>query len=96
MDFHESYHENTELYDQAFRAHDREDALKEFREGDYRSPFDLLEPEERKKIAEVAEAQSILNGETGSLAGMDYLHTGRASDRLNLSPVPDIPRIHIN
>lgn len=80
MDFHEAYQENTDLYEQAFLAQGREDALEEFEEGEYRSPFELLDPDEQKKVAEVAEAQAILNSETGSIAGMDYLHTDKASD----------------
>lgn len=63
-----NYEENTEFYDQAVKALGYED------------PFNELEPEDKKKVAEVAEAQAILNGETGTLAGMDYLHTGSASD----------------
>lgn len=54
--------------------------MEEFEEGEYRSPFELLDPDEQKKVAEVAEAQAILNSETGSIAGMDYLHTDKASD----------------
>jgi hypothetical protein len=63
-----NYEENAEFYDQAVEALGYDD------------PFDQLDPEDQKKVAEVAEAQAILNGETGSLAGMDYLHTGSASD----------------
>lgn len=78
MDFR--YEDSPELYDQALEATGNEDVLEEFYDGDYDSPFELLEPEERKKVVEVAEAQRILNGDSGSLAGMDYLHTGSASD----------------
>jgi hypothetical protein len=63
-----NYEENAEFYDQAVEALGYED------------PFDQLDPEDQKKVAEVAEAQAILNGESGSLAGMDYLHTGSAAD----------------
>jgi DNA-directed RNA polymerase subunit F len=63
-----NYEENAEFYDQAIEALGYENA------------FEQLEPEDKKKVAEVAEAQAILNGETGSLAGMDYLHTGSAAD----------------
>lgn len=63
-----NYEDNQQLYDQAVEALGYDD------------PFEALDPDEKKKVAEVAEAQDILNGETGSLAGMDYLHTGSASD----------------
>lgn len=46
----------------------------------YENPLELLDPEERRKVEEMAKTRAILDGETGDLAGMDYLHTGAASD----------------
>lgn len=63
-----NYSEDPEAYDQAV------DAL------GYEDPFQELEEEKQKKVAEVAEMNSILNGDTGSIAGMNYHHSGRASD----------------
>lgn len=62
------YSEEPEAYDQAV------DAL------GYDDPFQELEEEKQKKVAEVAEMNSILNGDTGSIAGMNYHHSGKASD----------------
>lgn len=78
MDF--EYEDSPQFYDQAIEATGNEEVLQEFREGDYESPFELLDPGETAKVVEVAETQKILNGDSGSLAGMDYLHTGSASD----------------
>ncbi len=81
MNFKDAYQEHAELYDQAFKALGHEEALEEFKENNqYDSPFDLLDQTEKKKVAEVAEAQAILNGESGSLPGMDYIRADKASD----------------
>lgn len=63
-----NYDEDPEAYDQALEALG------------YEEDFYELEDEEQRKVAEVAEANRILNNDTGSLAGMEYLHSGRASD----------------
>ncbi len=78
-----SYQDNPELYDKALEARGLDWAVEEYEERGYSDPLELLEPEQRRQVIEVVEAQAILNGDTGSLAGleeMDYLHTGRASD----------------
>mgnify|MGYP007023707559 FL=1 len=78
-----SYEDNPRLYDKALEATDLDWVLEEYEERGYSDPLELLEPDQKKQVVEVVEAQAILNGETGSLAGleeMDYLHTGRASD----------------
>lgn len=78
-----SYDDNPELYDKALETRDLDWVLEEYEERGYSDPLELLEPDQRKQVIEVVEAQAILNNETGSLAGldeMDYLHTGRASD----------------
>ena len=78
-----SYEDNPGLYDKALEATDLDWVLEEYEERGCSDPLELLEPDQKKQVVEVVEAQAILNGETGSLAGleeMDYLHTGRASD----------------
>ncbi|MFB6241233.1 MAG: hypothetical protein ABEJ36_00325 [Candidatus Nanosalina sp.] len=88
------YQERPELYDQAMEALGvKEEVFEEYRSGDYSDPFEVLESEGfevslegdtvldgKKQVVEVAEVHATLNSDTGSLAGMDYLHTGSASD----------------
>jgi len=91
----EKYEQFPELYAQAMLSNGKEAAMAEYWEQisgensfneltdaeiEYEDPVDLLEQEEAKKVIEIAEAQRILNGETGSLAGMNYHHTDAISD----------------
>jgi hypothetical protein len=64
MDF--DYESDPEAYEQAIEALG------------YDQNFYDLEPEDQKKVAEVAEMNAILNGDTGSIAGMG-LHPQRQS-----------------
>jgi len=90
-----NYEDFPELYAQAMLTNNKETALAQYWEQlqeenhldeltdteiEYENPLDLLEQEEAKKVIEIAEAQRILNGETGSLAGMNYHHTDAISD----------------
>lgn len=76
MDLDIDYGENKEFYDEVIRAQGYEDALDEYEPGAaYDNPFELLEEIEDEetvtKLIEVAEAERILNSNSGSIAGLD-------------------------
>lgn len=91
-----SYQEIPEFYHRAMMALGYEDDLRRYLESEeqigsfetlaeefgpvYENPLEVLNRERRQKVEEMAKSQAILNGDSGSLAGMDYLHTGAASD----------------
>jgi hypothetical protein len=91
-----SYEEIPEFYHRAMVALGYEDDLRRYLESGeqtenfenlaeefgpvYDNPLEVLDGERRQKVEEMAKSQAILNGDSGSLAGMDYLHTGAASD----------------